>query len=157
MSCVARSRSTCVLDASVAMRSKMSFTKEFKMAMALFEIPVSGWTCLRTGHRHKQTQHPTDEKRTLVDIRRVCLLAQLSPFLLLLASGLWSGGLCSLLCGLGALYGFGGLLGRGSRRGCFSAGSGGGFGGHDDDGALDEVGVGWVSMLTRAAPNIPVT
>jgi hypothetical protein len=36
------------LDASVAMRSKMSATNELRMAMALFEIPVSGWTCLRT-------------------------------------------------------------------------------------------------------------
>lgn len=31
-----------ILDASVAIRSKISFTNEFKMAMALFEIPVSG-------------------------------------------------------------------------------------------------------------------
>jgi hypothetical protein len=31
-----------LLEASVAMRSKMSFTKEFKMAIALLEIPVSG-------------------------------------------------------------------------------------------------------------------
>ena len=38
------------LDASVAMRSKMSFTNELRMAIALFEIPVSGWTCLRTAH-----------------------------------------------------------------------------------------------------------
>jgi len=30
------------LDASPAMRSKISLTKEFKMAIALFEIPVSG-------------------------------------------------------------------------------------------------------------------
>jgi hypothetical protein len=36
------------LDASVAIRSKMSETNELRMAMALFEIPVSGWTCLRT-------------------------------------------------------------------------------------------------------------
>ena len=41
-------RSKDVLDASVAIRSKMSLTNEFRMAMALFEIPVSGWTCLRT-------------------------------------------------------------------------------------------------------------
>ena len=47
------------LDASVAIRSKISLTNEFKMAIALFEIPVSGWTCLRTasasegnGYRH---------------------------------------------------------------------------------------------------------
>ena len=31
-------------DASVAMRSKRSFTKEFMMLMALLEMPVSGWT-----------------------------------------------------------------------------------------------------------------
>ena len=36
------------LDASVAIRSKISLTNEFRMAIALFEIPVSGWTCLRT-------------------------------------------------------------------------------------------------------------
>ena len=36
------------LEASVAIRSKMSLTNEFRMAIALFEIPVSGWTCLRT-------------------------------------------------------------------------------------------------------------
>jgi len=30
------------LDASVAILSKMSFTNEFKMAIALLEIPVSG-------------------------------------------------------------------------------------------------------------------
>ena len=59
------------LDASVATRSKMSgrwsqnlmeiwdgwgdldlpLTKEFRMDMARFEIPVSGWTCLRTRER----------------------------------------------------------------------------------------------------------
>lgn len=31
-----------VLEASVAMRSKISLTNEFKIAMALLEIPVSG-------------------------------------------------------------------------------------------------------------------
>jgi hypothetical protein len=36
------------LEASVAMRSKMSLTNELRIAMALLEIPVSGWTCLRT-------------------------------------------------------------------------------------------------------------
>lgn len=44
------------LDASVAMRSKISFTNEFKMAIALFEIPVSGWTCLRTYRVRCQTK-----------------------------------------------------------------------------------------------------
>ena len=33
----------------MAIRSKISLTNEFRMAIALFEIPVSGWTCLRTG------------------------------------------------------------------------------------------------------------
>jgi len=40
------------LDASVATRSKMSLTKEFKIDMARLEIPVSGCTCLRTAERH---------------------------------------------------------------------------------------------------------
>ena len=37
-----------LLDASVAIRSKMSLTKLLRIAIALLEIPVSGWTCLRT-------------------------------------------------------------------------------------------------------------
>jgi len=36
------------LEASVAMRSKMSLTKEFKIAIALLEILVSGCTCFST-------------------------------------------------------------------------------------------------------------
>lgn len=36
------------LEASVAILSKISLTNEFRMAIALLEIPVSGWTCLRT-------------------------------------------------------------------------------------------------------------
>ena len=44
----AQSEQEHALEASVAMRSKMSLTNELRMAMALFEIPVSGWTCLRT-------------------------------------------------------------------------------------------------------------
>ena len=36
------------LEASSAIRSKRSATKELRMSMALLEIPVSGWTCLRT-------------------------------------------------------------------------------------------------------------
>lgn len=32
----------------MATRSKMSLTKELRMDMARLEIPVSGWTCLRT-------------------------------------------------------------------------------------------------------------
>ena len=44
-------QSADILDASVAIRSKMSLTNELRMAIALFEIPVSGCTCLRTGHK----------------------------------------------------------------------------------------------------------
>jgi hypothetical protein len=36
------------LEASVAIRSKISLTNEFRIAIALFEIPVSGCTCLST-------------------------------------------------------------------------------------------------------------
>lgn len=36
------------LDASLAIRSKISFTKELRIAIALFDIPVSGCTCLST-------------------------------------------------------------------------------------------------------------
>ena len=36
------------------MRSKISLTKLFRMAIALLEIPVSGWTCLRTEAREKE-------------------------------------------------------------------------------------------------------
>jgi hypothetical protein len=43
-----RFRSLYSLDASVAMRSKMSLTNEFRIAIALFEIPVSGCTCFST-------------------------------------------------------------------------------------------------------------
>ena len=35
-------------EASLAILSKISETKEFMMVMAFEEIPVSGWTCLRT-------------------------------------------------------------------------------------------------------------
>ena len=37
-----------ILEASVAIRSKISLTNELRIAIALLEIPVSGWTCLRT-------------------------------------------------------------------------------------------------------------
>ncbi|SGY48742.1 BQ5605_C001g00688 [Microbotryum silenes-dioicae] len=36
------------LDASRVMRSKMSLTNELRISIALFEIPVSGWTCFNT-------------------------------------------------------------------------------------------------------------
>lgn len=85
----------------------------------------------------RQTQHPANERHTFVDIRRVSLLANLSSLLLLLARSRWRGRFCGLLCALGTtLYCFNGLLGRGSSCRGFTAGSGGGFGGHDYDGAL---------------------
>ena len=43
------------LDASVAMRSKISLTKLLRIAIALLEIPVSGWTCLRTEAKKRVT------------------------------------------------------------------------------------------------------
>jgi len=36
------------LDASRAMRSKISLMKEFKIDIPLLEIPVFGWTCFKT-------------------------------------------------------------------------------------------------------------
>lgn len=41
---------------SVGDRYSLSLTNEFKIAMALFEIPVSGCTCLRTAIQ-KLAQH----------------------------------------------------------------------------------------------------
>ena len=100
------------LDASVATRSKMSFTKELRMDMARLEIPVSGWTCLRTGkdasvkaQKDQVTQTGFEiEMRlqsrmswmrlTLVDVRGVGLLSGLGALLLVAR---WSG---SLLAGL---------------------------------------------------------
>ena len=94
------------------------------MDMARVEIPVSGWTCLRTEdekknksdtRRVKPEKHPKQiGKLTLVDVGRVGLLAGLAA-LLLLASG--SGGLLASLLLLsrglaanGSLAGGGGLL-----------------------------------------------
>ncbi len=58
-------RNMNILDASVAMRSKISLTNELRMAIALLEIPVSGWTCLRTrqhGQIRKLTKPVEEEK-----------------------------------------------------------------------------------------------
>lgn len=41
-----------ILEASVAIRSKISLTNEFKMAIALVDMPVSGCTCLRTFEKY---------------------------------------------------------------------------------------------------------
>ena len=71
------------------MRSKISLTKELRIAIALFEIPVSGCTCFSTAPtRHvsiSQHQQPWSMQpaHTLIDIRAVSLLARLAPLLLL--------------------------------------------------------------------------
>ena len=65
----------------MAMRSKISLTK---LAIALLEIPVSGWTRLRTEStvirmiRHQLRSH--GKEHTLVDVRRIRLLSNLSVF-----------------------------------------------------------------------------
>jgi hypothetical protein len=48
------------LDASVAIRSKISLTKLFRMAIALLEIPVSGCTCLSTAIQSKNRSRATN-------------------------------------------------------------------------------------------------
>lgn len=118
-------------DASVATRSKISvdrdqislglrskgplpLTKEFKMDMARFEIPVSGWTCFNTKTRvndvravdensktpltqpqncrcdgaieQRQSKVGKRDIHTFVDVGRVCLLSCLVA-LLLVAGG----------------------------------------------------------------------
>lgn len=40
-------------DASVAILSKTSLTKEFMMLIALLEMPVSGWTCSKSRQQMK--------------------------------------------------------------------------------------------------------
>ena len=100
-----------VLEASVAIRSNISLTNEFKMAIALFEIPVSGWTCLRTRSRILEPKdHGNWNKitRTLVDVRGVSLLPGLSP--LFLAIGIGRSGSLGGLLGLGLRSGFSGSL-----------------------------------------------
>ena len=44
-----------ILEASVAIRSKISLTKLLRIAIALLEIPVSGCTCLSTAERDWHT------------------------------------------------------------------------------------------------------
>ncbi len=109
-----------VLDASVATRSKMSLTNELRMAMALLEIPVSGWTCFNTMTR-QQALGKTRWTRTLVDIRAVSLLAGLLALLLLAISR--RRGLALARCLLGCLGAFS-LCGRfaSSRRGSLRGG-----------------------------------
>lgn len=92
--------------------------------MARLEIPVSGWTCLRTktqlARRVQTRSGNTGKGRTLVDVRAVSLLAGLGALLLVARSS-------SLLAGillLGSLGGSDGGLGGGLLVG--------GLGGHFD-------------------------
>ena len=81
------------------MRSKMSLTKEFRMAIALLEIPVSGCTCFNTTPwRMSVDVHEAQQseiRRTLVDVGAPGLLADLLALLLLPVSS------CSGRGGLG--------------------------------------------------------
>jgi hypothetical protein len=54
------------------MRSKISFTKELRMAIALLEIPVSGCTCLRTDHTSYQ-HHPIAKMPTGVNAQSMTM------------------------------------------------------------------------------------
>ena len=97
----------------------LPLTNEFRIDMARLEIPVSGWTCFRTGKqvmlaqksrwRKSESAEREREKHTLVDVGGVGLLARLGA-LLLLASG---GGLLAGILLLGSLGGSGGGLGGG--------------------------------------------
>ena len=112
-----------LLDASVAIRSKISLTKLLSMAMALFEIPVSGWTCLRTELKFQQRSCKMWRERTLVNIWGVGFLSDLLPLLLFAFNRccrgfLLAGGVYCSCWGLG-----------GDRRRCFTCG-GRRFGSH---------------------------
>jgi hypothetical protein len=77
------------------------------MDMARLEIPVSGWTCLRTGNASVWAQKAKVAVwLTLVDVGAVGLLAGLGALLLLAR---WSGSLLSGLLGDRGLSGGGGL------------------------------------------------
>jgi hypothetical protein len=124
----------------VATRSKMSLTKELRMLMARLEIPVSGWTCLRTGkrvstfcsiqlegadgvgdeaeaaNRAHDAQMLMADKLTLVDVGGVGLLPGLGA-LLLVTGG--SGGLLASLFLLSGGLSSGGLAAGGGSLLCF--------------------------------------
>lgn len=132
-----------ILEASVAILSKISFTNELRIAIALLEIPVSGCTCFNTKqikksyiHQLLSSYHPREwDKRTLVDVGRVSLLSALSPLLLSLAIT-WRG-LRSLLRSLWSTFGcLCGSLG-GSRGRCFTS-SRSRLGSHIDSSSSDK-------------------
>lgn len=74
-------------------RVSLPLTKEFRMDMARLEIPVSGWTCLRTvdstldglimGRNIKEQDAKECANCTFVDVRGVSLLSGLGPLLLI--------------------------------------------------------------------------
>ena len=66
----------------MAIRSKISLTNEFKIAIALFEIPVSGCTCLRTISTELACSEVSMSVHTFIDVRRIRFLAQLAALLL---------------------------------------------------------------------------
>ena len=110
-----------VLEASVAIRSKISFTKELRMAIALLEIPVSGCTCLSTKSSHQPIKFRIDGgEQTFVDVRRVSLLSRLLASLLLLALDGYGSFLSSLLGSF--VDSLCGLLRSSRGSGCFSGG-----------------------------------
>lgn len=87
------------LEASVAIRSKISLTKELRMAIALLEIPVSGCTCLSTASPSSVSSSWNNKRVdiTFVNVRRVSLLPCFLPRLLLLTVDGYSGLLSCLL------------------------------------------------------------
>lgn len=91
------------------------------MAIALLEIPVSGWTCLRT-RRNKSARNSNrisvPVQRTLVDVGRISLLADLALLLLVTVSGGLFRSLSRRLIGRRLRRGLGGSGGfAGSRSG----------------------------------------
>lgn len=54
----------------MAIRSKISLTKLFKIAIALFEIPVSGCTCLSTKRKHCQMKTRVTVRNTQTHLCR---------------------------------------------------------------------------------------
>lgn len=84
------------------------------MAIALFEIPVSGCTCLRTAADLDHVKGNKGGRQTLVDVARVRLFAKLTPLLLFPLNTSTSTS-SSRLGGRGSLGRLGWCLGSGSR------------------------------------------
>lgn len=102
------------------MRSKISLTKLLRIAIALFEIPVSGWTCLSTiFHDIRRDQMQFARKsHTLVDVTGVSLPSNLLALLLFTISASCDG-LRGFLCSFSSLGRLCGCFGSGGRR-CLS-------------------------------------